>query len=187
MVSFNELEKGITIIISNQPYEIIETSHMFKGRGSSVLRAKLKNLINGSVLSKTFHQGDAFEESEIKKEKAKFLYSHKDKYFFCQENNPSNRFDLNKEQVGDQAQFLKANQIVESIYFNNEIINILIPIKINLKVTEAPPGVKGDRAQGGNKTVTLETGAKMNTPLFVKTGDIIEINTESGEYVKRVE
>ena len=148
---------------------------------------KIKNLISGSVFERNFHQGEIFEEAEILKFEVKFLYSHREKYFFSEvKENPSARIELNKETVRDIAKFLKPNQIVEGARFNGKIINISLPIKIQLKVIEAPPGVKGDRAQGGTKTVTLETGTIINAPLFIEAGDIVEINTETGEYVERV-
>jgi len=187
MLSFNELKRGAKIILNNQPYEIIEANFLFKGRGSSVLQAKIKNLLTGNILNYTFHPSDSFEEAVIKKIRAKFLYSHGDKFFFCEEENPAERFDLTTEQIGEPAQFLKASQIVEGIQFEGKIINIALPIKIQLKVIEAPPGVKGNRSQSGTKQVTLETGVKINAPLFIKEGDIIEINTETGEYVRRIE
>jgi len=186
-IPYSELKKGKQIIINNEPCEIIEASSMFKARGHSVLQVKLKNLITGNIISQTFHPSDTFEEAEISKIKAKFLYSHRDRYFFCQKNDPSNRFDLTKDQIGEASKFLKPNQIVETIIFRNKVVNISLPIKIQLKVKQAPPGVKGNRAQAGNKTVVLETGAEINVPLFVEEGDIIEINTEKGEYVRRIE
>jgi len=186
-IPYPELKKGSQVIINNEPYEIIEASSMFKARGHSVLQVKLKNLITGNIISQTFHPSDTFEEVELSKIKAKFLYSRRDRYFFCQENNPRNRFDLTQEQIGDASNFLKPNQIIEGIIFKDEVINISLPIKIQLKVIQAPPGVKGNRAQAGNKTVVLETGAEINVPLFIEEGDIIEINTEKGEYVRRIE
>lgn len=187
MLSLPELKTGVKIIFSNEPHEIIEHSLMFKGRGHSTLAVKLKNLINGNIISQTFHPSDNFEEAEIEKIKAKFLYSHQEKYVFCKEDEPSFRFELSKEVIGQASQFLKPNQIVEGMQFKGEIINIVLPIKVQLKVVEAPPGVKGERAQAGTKQVKLETDAIANAPLFIETGDIIEINTETGEYVRRVE
>ena len=105
---------------------------------------------------------------------------------FSEKDDSSQRFELTKEQVGEKSKFLSPNQIVELIIFKNEIINLGLPIKINLKVIEAPPGEKGSRAEAGTKTVVLESGAKINVPLFIKQGDIIEINTDTGEYIKRV-
>lgn len=187
MINYPELKKGIRIIIDKQPYEIIEASSMFKGRGSSVLRAKIKNLITGNIISKTFHPADSFEEAEIERLEAKFLYSHRDKFVFCEKNNPTKRFELIKKQIGQQANFLKQNQIIEGIMFQGKVINISLPIKIALKVVEAPPGIKGNRAEAGTKTITLETGVKINAPLFIKEDDIVEVNTETREYTRRVD
>jgi elongation factor P len=187
MLSFNELKNGSVIIISNQPHQITEASFLFKGRGSSVLKTKLKNLITGNVISKTFHPSDEFEEAQIKRIKIKFLYSHKEKFCFCEEGKPSERFFLSEETIGESSNFLKENMILDGFSFKGEIINVSLPIKINLKVIESPPGIKGDRAQGGTKTVKIETGAKINVPLFIKKGDIIEVNTESGTYVRRIQ
>lgn len=183
LIPYPELKKGKQIIINNEPYEIIEASSMFKARGHSVLQTKLKNLISGNIISKTFHPSDTFEQVELSKIKVKFIYSHRGNYFFSEKK----RFSLTEEQISSAKKFLKPNQEVEAIIFKDKIINISLPIKIHLKVSQAPPGVKGDRAQGGNKTVTLETGAEINVPLFIKEGDIIEINTEKEEYVRRIE
>lgn len=187
MLSHTELKKGVKFILDGNPYEVLESSFVFKGRGSSILQAKIKNLITGNVISKAFHPGEAFEEAEISKIKAKFLYQYRDRFFFCEEQNPAKRFDLTEEQIGPPAKFLKPNQIMDGIVFERRIINISLPIKINLKVIEAPPGIKGGRSQPGTKIVTLETEAKINAPLFIEAGDIIEINTETGEYVRRIE
>ena len=186
-IPFSELKKGTRIIYNNQPHEIIEASTMFKARGHSVLQVKLKNLILGKIIAKTFHPSDTFEQTELSKMKAKFLYSHRDKFFFCEQKNPSKRFNLTKEQIGPAVKFLKPNQIIETIIFKDKLVNISLPIKINLKVEQAPPGVKGNRAESGNKIVVLETGTEINVPLFIRQGDIIEINTEKKEYVRRIE
>jgi elongation factor P len=187
MLDYSELKKGTRIIFKNQPHEIIEAFSVFKGRGHSTLQVKLKNLITGNALSETFHPSDTFEEAELEKIKAKYIYTHRNEYFFSEEDNPSKRFSLTEEQIGNNSHFLKPNQVLEGIVFQDKIISISLPIKIEFKVDQAPPGLKGERAQAGTKTVTLETGAKINTPLFVKEGDIIEVNTETGEYVRRLE
>ena len=186
MINFNEIKTGTIVNMQSQPYEIIEASLLFKGRGHSILQAKLKNLITGNSISKTFHPSDSFEEAEIEKIKAKFLYLNKDQFWFCEENNSKNRFFISKEVIGESSRFLKQDTVVDGIVFNEKIINILLPIKVKLKVIESPPGIKGDRAQGGTKTIVLETGANLNTPLFIEQGDIIEVNTEKGEYTRRV-
>lgn len=187
MLSHSDLKKGVKIIFEDEPYEILEARPLKKAQRRVVIQTKIKNLIGGNVFERNFHQGDVFEEVEIEKFQAKFLYSHLDYYFFSKKDNPSFRFDLSKDKIGFGSQFLKLNQIVGALKFKEKIINISLPIKIQLKVIEAPPGVKGERAQPGTKIVTLETGAKISTPLFIKEGDLIEINTETGEYVRRIE
>lgn len=186
MISYSELEKGKKILINNTPFEILEISPLFKGRGHSVLQSKIKNLITGEIISHTFHPSDSFKEAEISKFRARFIYSHRGKYVFCEENNPKNRFELNEEKIGKIKDFLKPNQEVEALVFENKVINISLPIKIQLKVTDAPPGIKGDRVQSGTKKVILETGAEIDAPLFIEKGDVIEINTQTFEYVRRV-
>ncbi len=187
MLTHNDLKRGVRFILNQEPYEVLDSSFVYKARGSSIVQTKIKNLITGNVLSQTFHPGEDFEEAELEKINVKFLYSSKEKFFFCRENDPSARFDLPEEVIGESYVFLKQNQIVEGMQFEEKIINISLPIKVQLKVSEAPPGVRGDRAQGGTKIVTLETGATINVPLFVEEGDIVEVNTESSEYVRRVE
>lgn len=184
---YSELKKGTRIIIDGQPYEIIESSSMFKGRGHSVLQTKLKNLITGAIIQNTFHPSDSAEEAEIEKVEAKFLYSHRGKFVFSEKADPSKRFELPQEKISPADKFLKQNSDVEGIVFNGKVVNISIPIKVQLKVKQAPPGIKGNRAQSGNKNVILETGAEIAVPLFVEEGDIIEVNTEKGEYVRRIE
>jgi len=186
MLDYSELKKGTRIIYKETPYEIIEASTMFRARGSSTLQVKLKNLITGNIISDTFRNSDQFEEAELSKMKAKFIYENRGKYVFSEIANPKNRFELAEEKIGGISKFLKSGGEVEALIFNEEIINISLPIKIQLKVESAPPGLKGDRAQSGNKLVALETGAEINAPLFIEEGDIIEINTESEEYVRRV-
>jgi elongation factor P len=184
MLSYAELNRGVIIVINDQPYEILEALSTFKGRGHSYLQMKLKNLMSGAVISKSAQPRDSFEEADVEEQEAKFIFGNKGKYTFT--DSKGKRFELTEEQIGDKAGFLKTNEEVKTIIFNDKIINVIIPIKVQLKVTEVPPGVKGDRAQSGTKLVTLETGRKIDAPLFVNEDDIIEINTESGEYVRRV-
>jgi len=186
MLTHTDLKKGVKIILDKEPYEVLEARPLKKAQRRPVIQSKIKNLITGSVFDRNFHQGDTFQEAEILRLKAKFVYNHRQLYFFCQEDKPSKRFDLTAEQIGSQIKFLKANQTVEALIFNEKVINISLPIKVQLKVIEAPPGIRGDRAQGGTKIVSLETGAKISVPLFIKENDLIEINSQTEEYVKRI-
>jgi len=186
MLTHADLKKGARIILDGQPYEVTESNAMKKAQRRVVMQTKIKNLITGTISEKNFHQGDMFEEAELGKFQAKFLYSHRDKFVFCETDDPSKRFELGPDKVGAAAKYLKQNEIIDGLTFDEEIVGLNLPIKVHLKVKEAPPGVRGDRAQGGTKTAKLETGAEVQVPLFIQEGDIIEVNTEKGEYVRRI-
>ncbi|KKP33220.1 MAG: Elongation factor P [Parcubacteria group bacterium GW2011_GWC2_32_10] len=185
MLTHTDLKKGTQFIFEDSPFEILESQLMKMAQRRPVMQCKIKNLLNGSVQERNFQQGDVFREADLEKINIKFLYSTKGQYFFCKENNPADRFSFTENQVGRSAKFLKPNSIVTGIVFNEKIINIVSPIKVQLKVKESAPGVKGDRAQGGTKEAILESGASIQVPLFIEEGDIIEINTELEQYVKR--
>lgn len=186
MLTHTDLKKGVQFIYEGQPWEVLEAQLLKMAQRRPVIQSKIKNLINGTVKEKNFQQGDVFDEANLEKKDIKFLYSNKGQYFFCEENDPSKRFSFTEEQIGRQAKFFKPNSLVEGILFDEKIINIIAPIKVQLKIKDSPPGVKGDRAQGGTKSAILESGAEIQVPLFIEPGDIIEINTETGQYVKRV-
>lgn len=187
MLNYNDLRQGVIFILDGEPYQVLEFHFLRMQQRKPVAQTKIKNLINNKVLDKTFHQNETFQEAEIKKEKVKFIYAHRDKFVFCYENNPSERFELPPEQIGESVKFLKPNSIVEAQIFNGRIVNIILPIKMDFEVVEAPPSIKGNTAQGGTKQATIETGAKINVPLFIEQGDIIRINTQTGDYSERVE
>lgn len=186
MLTYFELRVGVQFALEGQPYEVLEWKPMRKAQDVAVVQTKIRNLITGKVVFRNFHQSDAFEEAGVEKFKAKFVYAHRGKYVFCAVDDPSKRFELTQDQVGEGIQFLKSNDIIDGLKFEGQIINISLPIKVQLRVTEAPPGLKGDSAKGGTKLVTLETGAQVQAPLFVEEGDVLEINTDTGEYSKRV-
>ena len=187
MLTHTDLHPGVQFIYEGQPWEVLEASMMKTAQRRPVIQSKIKNLIDGRVQEKNFQQGDVFDEADLGKKDIKFLYQTKGQYFFCEPNDPSKRFSFTETQIGEQARFLRPNEIVTGIIFEEKIITFKLPIKVQLKVKESAPGVKGDRAQGGTKEATLESGVTIQVPLFVEEGDIIEVNTETGTYVKRVE
>jgi elongation factor P len=187
MLSYSELRPGVFFILDGQPYEVLEFSFLRMQQRKPVAQTKIKNLISGKIISRNFQPNETFEEAAINYKDVKFLYSHRDKFVFCETNNPSQRFELNEQQIGDLTKFLKPNGQVEVIEFEGKIINIALPVKMDFKVIEAPPGIKGDTAQGGTKAVKIETGATINVPLFIDEGDIIRVNTQTGLYTERVE
>ena len=143
-------------------------------------------MITGKVTEHSYHQSEKVEEAEIEKREVKYLYTNRGEFWFSEANDPSKRFKAEEAILGSQSRFLKPNSLIKVLAFEERIIGFELPITVELKVTEAPPGNKGDTATGGSKVVTLETGATINAPLFVNEGDIIKINTETGEYRERV-
>lgn len=183
----NELKPKTFFIYEGQPYVVLETHHLKMQQRRPTVQVRMRNLMNGKLLERNFAQSDVFEEADVERRKVKFLYNHREQYWFAYENEPTKRFLLTEELIGEATKFLKANTVLDAIEYNGEIINIELPIKMELKVVEAPPAIRGDTAQGGVKQVRIETGASMNVPLFINQDDIIRINTETGEYVERVE
>lgn len=186
MLSINDLENGSLITLDGAPYQVIEVAHQHIGRGGSSIQTKLRHLKTGQVLSRNFKPADTFEEADVEKRPLKFLFQHRGEYTFVEPNKPQNRFPVKEEIIGENKKWLKPNTEVTAVFFNNELLTFMLPIKMDFEVTEAPPGVQGDRSQAGTKAATIETGAVVQVPLFINTGDIIRINTEKQEYVERV-
>jgi len=185
MLSINELKLGTTIKHNNEPHAIIWTQHVQMGRGGAILRTKIKNLISGNVLEVTFKGNEKAEEADLERGRANYLYKDEQMAHFM-DNSSYEQFTIALDQIGDKINFLKDGEDVDVLYFNKKAVNIDLPVKVNLKVTQAPPGIKGDTAQGGSKQITLETDHVVNAPLFIKEGDSVKINTETGEYVERI-
>ena len=183
----NELKQKTFFIYEGQPYVVLETHHLKMQQRRPTVQVRMRNLINGKVLERNFAQSDVFDEADIERRKVKFLYNHREQYWFSYENDPAKRFQLTQELIGDSAKFLKPNTVLEAIEYNGEIVTIELPVKMEFKVVEAPPAIRGDTAQGGVKQVKIETGASLNVPLFINQDDIIRVNTETGEYTERVE
>ena len=173
--------------MDSQIFEVLEANHQHIGRGGSSVQTKIKNLATSQVLSRNFKPSDTFKEADIEKKKIIFLYSHREDNVFANPENKGQRFTLGKDLTGTIVKWLKPNTECEAIFFGEKIIALKAPIKMNLKVISAPPGVKGDRAQAGTKTVKLESGAEINVPLFIEEGDIVCVNTQTEEYVERTE
>lgn len=186
MLNYNEVKPGVAVIVESEPYVCIWNNIMQKQQRRPVNQTKLRHLIRGNVIEYSFQQSDKLSEAEIEKRPAVFIYERNDEWFFHDIKDKSKRFTVSDDMVGDGGQFLKPSTEVVTEAFDGKIFHVKLPIKVDLRVTEAPPDVRGNTAQGGSKIVTLETGATINVPMFVKQGDIIRINTETGEYVERV-
>ncbi|MDO8529721.1 MAG: elongation factor P [bacterium] len=184
MLDIGDIKIGKNIIFNNNPYKVLYTEHSKTGRAGAVLRTKLKNLATGAVLERTFQGAEKADEADIFSSKAQYLYLEGNNYYFMDSDN-FDQFSLSRDVLGEAKNYLIEGTEVAILNFNGIPINLEVPIKVKLKVTEAPPGIKGDSVSSGGKLVTLETGLKINAPLFVKEGDILIVNTERGEYVSR--
>ncbi len=184
MLGINEIKSGKNILLDDQPYFVLTHEHSKTGRAGAVLRTKLKNLLTGTVLDKTFQGADKVDEADMSKSKAQFLYCEGDAFYFM-DNTSYEQFSLSEEIIGNGKFYLLEGMEVTVLNFNDTPVNIELPIKVTLEVVEAPPGIKGDTAGTGGKIIVLETGLKVSAPLFVNQGDKIIINTEKGEYVSR--
>lgn len=187
MLEYTDLKPGMEIVLDNYPFVVLEYSFVRKQQRKPVVQTKLRNLITGQVVERGFYPRDQIKEAEIEKKDVKFLYSNRGEAWFCPPDNPADRFNLKEPVVGGLLKFMKPNLLVTAVYFGGEIINIELPIKVELKVVEAPPAVRGNTAQGVTKQVKVETEMFLNVPIFINEGDILRINTQSGEYVERVE
>ncbi len=186
MLDYSEIVQRKYIVLDGEPWEVID-SHVFRKQQRKPVNAtKLKNLITHKVTERSFHVSEKVEEAEIDEKDIKYLYNNQGEFWFCELSDPSKRFSLKEDVIGPRGKFLKPNSTIQIMKFGERIIGIDMPIKVELKVIEAHPAVKGNTAQGGTKTVTVETGATINVPMFIKEGEIIRINSETGKYAERV-
>lgn len=186
-LSYSDLKAGVVFIFEGQPYQVLKADFLRKQQRKPVMQTEIKNLVSGKVLQRNFHMNESFEEADIEKEEIKYLYNNKGQFWFCDIEDASNRFNLDEEVVGSQMQFVKENSEVKAIKFNDEVIGVEVPIKMDLEVKETPPNIKGNTASGGDKVAELETGAKVTVPLHVNVGDVVRVNTQTGTYDTRVE
>lgn len=187
MLSYNELKIGTLFSFDGIPYEVLDYEFLRMQQRKPVAKTRIKNLLTGQVIERNFHQNEVLKEIEIDKVNIIYLYSHRDEYWFAEKGNPKNRFQLPIAKFGNGIKFIKPNTEVLAIKLGEQILSVKLPIKVELKVKETPPGERGNTAQGGTKTAVMETGAEVAVPLFVNNDDIIRVNTETGDYVERME
>jgi len=190
-LQYNEIREKKIIIHADEPCEVVESHVARTQQRKPQNQVKLRSLISGKVFPATFHVSDSADEADMEKREVTFLYHNKGEYWFCDPTDKSKRFKLDEALLGDTVKFLKENSNVTALVWTNEddeekIIKLSMPIKMEFKVKEAPPAVRGDTSKGGIKVIILENGAKLNAPMFVNEGDIIRVNTETGDYVERV-
>ncbi len=185
-LAYNEILPKKVIIMHDEPFLVL-SAHVFrKQMRKPVNQTKLKSLKSGRVIEQTFHQNENAVEADLEKMTIEFVYENRGAYIFCEAGKPQKRFELGEAVVGDAIKFIKAKSEVEAMVFNEEIIGVKVPVKVDLVVKEADPALKGNTVQGGTKEVILETGAKIQVPMFINEGDVVRVNTETGDYTERV-
>lgn len=184
MLAITDLKNGTKFIYESDPFVVLSYAQSKMGRGGSVVKVRIKNLKNGTVLSKTFQGAEKFEKADLSRRKASFLYSDEKEANFMDLDN-FDQFSIPLAQIGDQQLFLKEGTDIDILLLDSVPINIELPIKMKFMVTEAPPAIKGNSAGAVTKKIKIEGGAEVDAPIFVKQGDIIVVDTRDGSYVER--
>ena len=185
MVTAGDFKNGVTVEIDGNIYQILEFQHVKPGKGAAFVRTKLKNIVSGGVVEKSFRPTEKFTLAHIERKEYQYLYADGDLYNFM-DTETYDQIALSKENVGDSLKFVKENEMVKLCSHNGNVFAIEPPITVELVITESEPGVKGDTATGATKPAIVETGAKILVPLFVNQGDTVKIDTRTGEYLSRV-
>lgn len=184
MVTAGDFKNGITIEYDGNIYQIIEFQHVKPGKGAAFVRTKLKNIISGGVVEKTFRPTEKFDEARIERVDMQYLYADGDLFYFM-DVNTYDQIALTKGQIGDSLKFVKENEMVKVCSHKGNVFSVEPPLFVELAITETEPGFKGDTATGATKPAIVETGAQVSVPLFVNEGDVIKIDTRTGEYLSR--
>ncbi len=185
MISAGDFRNGITLEIEGQVVQVIEFQHVKPGKGAAFVRTKLKNVISGGVVEKTFRPTEKFPAARIDRLDMQYLYKDGDLFNYMN-TETYDQISLTEDQVGDSMKFVKENEMVKMLSYNGQIFSVEPPLFVELEITETEPGFKGDTATGASKPATVETGALVYVPLFVERGEKIQIDTRTGEYLKRV-
>ena len=180
MISAGDFRNGVTLEIDGQVVQILEFQHVKPGKGAAFVRTKLKNVINGGVVERTFRPTEKFPQARIERVDMQYLYSDGDLYYFMNVENYE-QIALNEETIGDALKFVKENEMVKVCSYNGNVFAVEPPLFVELEITDTEPGFKGDTAQGATKPAVVETGASVQVPLFVNQGDV-----RTGEYLSRV-
>lgn len=185
MISAGDFRNGMTIEMDNNVFQIIEFQHVKPGKGAAFVRTKLKNIKNGGVVEKSFRPTEKFPPARIDRSDKQYLYNDGDLYYFM-DTETYDQIALSAEDIGNALKFVKENDMVKMCAHNGQVYAVEPPLFVELAITDTEPGFKGDTATGATKPATVETGAVVNVPLFVETGDVIKIDTRTGEYLSRV-
>ncbi|MGI6412493.1 MAG: elongation factor P [Syntrophomonadaceae bacterium] len=185
MISVNDFRTGVTIILDEQAYQVVEFQHVKPGKGAAFVRAKLKNVKQGGIIERTFRGGEKVPRAHLDRREMQFLYHDGQDYIFM-DNENYEQIAISADTIGDGVKWLLENMNIGVLFFQGNIIGVDLPNFVEMKVIETEPGVKGDTATGATKNATLETGATVQVPLFVNQGDRLRIDTRTGQYIERV-
>ena len=177
--------RGLKIEIDGEPWEIVEFQHVKPGKGSAFVRTRIKNLLTGRTIDRTFKSGDVVGKPDLEEREMQYLYREGDHFNFMDNKSFEQTF-LSAEQMGDAKNFIKDNTTTHILFFNGKAIGVTLPNAMDLRVVKCDPGVRGDRSTGGTKPATLETGAEIQVPLFITTGEKVKVDTRDGSYLGRV-
>lgn len=181
----SQFKNGLKIEIDNNPFTIVYFQHVKPGKGGAFVRTKIKNLLNGRVLDRTFRSGEKVEVADISESKMQYLYNDSDNLIFM-DTETFDQVPITPDVIGDQIDFMLENMIVGVLFWKGKPVNVQLPNYIEAKVVQSDPGIKGDTSSGANKPATLECGATINVPLFIKEGDVLRVDTRTREYSERV-
>ncbi|WP_066637608.1 elongation factor P [Desulfolucanica intricata] len=184
MISTNEFRTGLTIEIEGDVYQVVDFQHVKPGKGSAFVRSKLRNMRTGAVVDKTFNAGEKIPKARVERREVQFLYNDGESYNFM-DMETYDQMAMTKKQLGDAIKYLKENMTISILMFQGRSIGVDLPNFVELEVVDTAPGIKGDTASGGSKPATLETGYVVQVPFFINVGDILQIDTRTGNYIKR--
>ena len=184
MISTNDFRNGTTFELDGYARQVVDFQHVKPGKGAAFVRVKMRNLQTGSTVERTFNAGEKMPKAHVERREVEFLYEDGGEYHVMDTENYE-QTTLTKEQLGNALNFLKENMMIQVLLFQGAIFSVEIPISVELAVTETDPGIKGDTAQGGTKSATVETGYIVKVPLFINVGDVLRIDTRTGDYIER--
>jgi len=184
MISVNDFRTGVTIELDGSVFSVVDFQHVKPGKGAAFVRAKIKNVKTGAVLERTFNAGEKVPRARVESRQMEYLYENDGMYTFM-DNENYEQVELSRDQLGDALKFLKENMTISIQFYQGAIMGVELPYSVELKVIETEPGIKGDTASGGTKPAKLETGHVVRVPFFINEGDILRVDTRTGDYIER--
>jgi elongation factor P len=184
-LNINQIKNGLTILLDKEVYQVIEYQHVKPGKGAAFVRTKLRNLASDTVIEKTFKGDEKLQEAFVEERRLQYLYRRGDTYFFLDQDN-FEEISIGEEKLNQREQFLKDNLQITAHSYKGDILSIGLPNFVNYRIIHTEPGIKGDTAKGASKPARLETGLNIQVPLFIEIGDLVKVDTRSGQYVERV-